>query len=174
MWQKFPTTFMSRGVFSHVTLFRSYPSDSLMKQKRTIRQRVAAGFTLLEMVIVLGIIAVLLGGSIALIGGVGESAKVQRVEADFNSIGSALRAYKINAGNYPTTQQGLKALVEKPTAVPVPRRWTQVMKKMPLDPWQNEYGYKFPGSKDPTEFEIISKGKDGIEGGEQDYSSQDE
>ena len=145
-----------------------------MKHHRSIRHRVAAGFTLLEMVIVLGIIAVLLGGSIALIGGVGEGAKVQRVDSDFNAIGAALRSYKNLAGNYPTTQQGLKALVEKPTSTPVPRRWASSMKKLPLDPWQNEYGYKFPGSKDPSEYEIISKGKDGIEGGEQDYSSQDE
>jgi general secretion pathway protein G len=63
------------------------------------------------MVIVLGIIAVLLGGSIALIGGLGESAKLQRVESDFNTISAALTAYQLNAGNYPTTQQGLRALV---------------------------------------------------------------
>jgi general secretion pathway protein G len=145
-----------------------------MKYHRSIRRRVAAGFTLLEMVIVLGIIAVLLGGSIALIGGVGEGAKLQRVRGDFQSVGSALKTYKINAGNYPTTQQGLKALVDKPTSTPVPRDWVRVSKKVPTDPWQNEYGYKFPGSKDPSEFELISKGADGIEGNEDDLSSQDE
>ncbi|WP_193211686.1 type II secretion system major pseudopilin GspG [Luteolibacter marinus] len=145
-----------------------------MKQKNTIRQRVAAGFTLLEMVIVLGIIAVLLGGSIALIGGVGEGAKLQRVRADFQSLSSALKTYKINAGNYPTTQQGLKALVEKPTSTPKPRDWVKIAKSVPTDPWNNEYGYKFPGSKDPTEFEIFSKGPDGIQGNEDDKSSQDE
>ncbi len=144
-----------------------------MKHHRSIRHRVAAGFTLLEMVIVLGIIAVLLGGSIALIGGVGDSAKIQQVRADFTSIGSALRSYKINAGNFPTTQQGLKALVEKPTTTPKPDDWTQVMSKVPMDPWRNPYGYKFPGSKNPAEFEIISKGPDGIEGNEDDRSSQD-
>jgi len=144
-----------------------------MKYQNVIRRRAAAGFTLLEMVIVLGIIAVLLGGSIALIGGVGEGAKVQRVDQDFLAIGNALKTYKINAGSYPTTGQGLKALVEKPGGSPQPRRWTQVMKKVPTDPWGNDYGYLFPGRKDPSEFEIISKGKDGVEGGEQDFSSQD-
>ncbi|MEK7949900.1 type II secretion system major pseudopilin GspG [Luteolibacter soli] len=144
-----------------------------MKYKNVIRGRVAAGFTLLEMVIVLGIIAVLLGGSIALITGIPDVAKTQRVEADFRALSSALKAYKMSAGNYPTTTQGLAALVAKPGAPPPPTRWTQVMKKVPTDPWGHEYGYIFPGRKDPSEFEIISKGKDGTEGGEQDFSSQD-
>jgi general secretion pathway protein G len=96
-----------------------------------------------------------------------------RVEPDFIALGNALKTYKLNAGSYPTTAQGLKALVEKPAGSPQPARWTQVMKKLPADPWGNEYGYLFPGRKDPSEFELISKGKDGIEGGEQDFSSQD-
>jgi general secretion pathway protein G len=143
-----------------------------MKLHRSIRRRVAAGFTLLEMVIVLGIIAVLLGGSIALIGGVGEGAKIQRVKSDFQSLSSALQTYKINAGNFPTTQQGLKALVDKPTSAPKPDDWVRIADKVPTDPWKNEYGYKFPGSKDPSKFELISKGPDGIEGNEDDRSSQ--
>ncbi len=132
-----------------------------------------AAFTLLEMVIVLGIIAVLLGGSIALIGGLGEGAKVQRVEADFNAVGAALKTYKLNAGTYPTTQQGLKALVEKPGSSPVPRRWTQLSEKIPTDPWNNDYLYRFPGKRNTNEFELISKGKDGQEGTDDDFSSQD-
>jgi len=133
-----------------------------------------SGFTLLEMVIVLGIIAVLLGGSIALIGGLGDSAKMQRVSSDFVAIGSALEGYKLNAGNYPTTQQGLKALVEKPTSSPQPRRWVQVSKSVPIDPWGNEYRYQFPGSKNASQFEIISNGPDGRPNTDDDISSQDE
>jgi general secretion pathway protein G len=144
-----------------------------MKYQKSVRQRVAAGFTLLEMVIVLGIIAVLLGGSIALIGGIGEGAKLQRVDADFNSLGSALKTYKLNAGNYPTQQQGLEALVTKPSSTPVPRRWAKIADKVPPDPWNNPYGYKFPGTKDPSEFEIFSMGKDGQAGTDDDLSSQD-
>ncbi len=144
-----------------------------MKYQKSIRQRVAAGFTLLEMVIVLGIIAVLLGGSIALIGGIGDGAKLQRVDADFNAIGSSLKTYKLNAGNYPTQQQGLEALVTKPSSTPVPRRWTKIADRVPTDPWNNPYGYKFPGTKDPSEFELFSMGKDGQAGTEDDLSSQD-
>lgn len=136
-----------------------------------IRRR--GGFTLLEMVIVLGIIAVILGGSIAVIGKIGEGAKVQRVDGDFNAISSALQTYKLNAGQFPTTQQGLQALVTKPTGTPVPRRWVSLAKSVPLDPWGAEYIYRFPGKKNPTEFEIISKGQDGIENTADDISNQD-
>jgi general secretion pathway protein G len=108
-----------------------------------------------------------------MMGGISEGAKLQRVHGDFSGITSSLKMYKINNGNYPTQQQGLKALVEKPSTAPVPRGWTKLMEAVPLDPWQNEYGYLFPGRKDPTEFEIISKGKDGQDGGGDDYSSQD-
>lgn len=145
-----------------------------MKIQKTHRPALlSAGFTLLEMVIVLGIIAVLLGGSIALIGGLGESAKLQRVESDFNSIGAALRGYQLNAGTYPTTQQGLRALVERPSGSPQPRRWTKVADSVPKDPWGNEYIYRFPGSKNPSEFELVSMGRDGISGTNEDLSSQD-
>lgn len=138
---------------------------------RPLRRK--AGFTLLEMVIVLGIIAMILGGAIYMLKGIGNSAKLKQVDADFASLSNALKAYEMNAGTYPTTQQGLRALVEKPTTTPVPRRWSQISTKVPLDPWKQEYLYKFPGSKNPTEFELISKGPDGQEKTEDDFSSQD-
>jgi general secretion pathway protein G len=143
-----------------------------MKYQRSNRRRTRAGFSLLEMVIVLGIIAVIIGGAITVMGRVGDGAKRTRVSGDFNSVGAALRMYSTNNGRYPTTQQGLQALVEEPTSTPRAKRWTKLMDEVPLDPWQNEYGYKFPGTHDPTMFEIISKGPDGIEGNEDDISSQ--
>jgi general secretion pathway protein G len=81
--------------------------------------------------------------------------------------------YRTANGFYPSTSQGLKALVERPSANPVPRRWSQIMKKMPLDPWDSEYIYRFPGKKNATEPEIISKGPDGLENTQDDLSSQD-
>jgi general secretion pathway protein G len=131
------------------------------------------GFTLLEIVIVLGIIAVILGGSIAVVGKLGDGAKLQRVTSDFNVITSAVETYKINAGTAPSTSQGLQALVSKPTSTPIPKRYVPVMKEIPLDPWQNPYQYRNPGKKDTSTFEIYSKGPDGQDGTEDDLSSQD-
>ena len=136
--------------------------------------RRGSGFTLLEMVIVLGIIAMILGGAIFAMRGIGDAAKLRQVEADFKSFESALSMYKLNAGSFPTTQQGLKALQDKPTTTPVPRRWTQIMSKLPTDPWDQAYGYRFPGKKRANEFEMFSKGPDGIENTADDLSSQDE
>jgi len=132
-----------------------------------------AGFTLLEMVIVLGIIAMILGGAIFAMKGIQDAAKLKQVDADFSSYGNGLAAYKLNAGTFPTTQQGLKALVEKPSTTPVPRRWVQIMDKVGLDPWGSEYGYKFPGKKRANDFEMTSKGPDGMENTGDDISSQD-
>jgi len=143
-----------------------------MKFNSSNRRRVRAGFSLLEMVIVLGIIAVIIGGAITVMGKVSGGADRQRVSGDFNSLSAALRMYKVNNGRYPTTQQGLQALVEKPNTTPPAKRWTQLMDRVPTDPWQNPYGYKYPGSQDSTMFEIISTGPDGIEGNEDDISSQ--
>lgn len=133
-----------------------------------------SGFTLLEMVIVLGIIAMILGGAIFSMRRIGDAAKLKQVDSDFKSMDSALRMYKLNAGNFPSTQQGLQALAEKPTSNPLPRRWSKTMDKVPLDPWSNPYVYRNPGKKDPSDYEIVSVGPDGQENTEDDLSSQDE
>jgi general secretion pathway protein G len=145
-----------------------------MKQppsRRPVRHR--SGFTLLEMVIVLGIIAMILGGAIFAMRGIGEGAKLTQVRNDMAALRNALDLYKLNAGHYPTTQQGLKALVDKPTTNPVPKMWTRISDKVPLDPWNNEYMYRYPGRKDNTTFELISRGRDMQEGTADDISSQD-
>lgn len=145
-----------------------------MKNPGSVVVRHHSGFTLLEMVIVLGIIAMILGGAIFAMKGIGDAAKLRQAEADFKSLESALQMYKLNAGQFPTTSQGLKALQDKPTTTPVPRRWVQVMNKIPEDPWGSPYGYRFPGKKRASEPEIISKGPDLQENTQDDLSSQDE
>jgi len=133
-----------------------------------------SGFTLLEMVIVLGIIAMILGGAIFAMRGIGEAAKYRQVEADFSAFENALAMYRMNAGHFPSTQQGLKALVEPPSGTPKPRVWASVMSKIPQDPWSNDYRYVFPGSKRANHFEIISNGPDGLPNTGDDISSQAE
>ncbi len=101
------------------------------------------------------------------------SAKVSQAYADLKSMQAALDIYKLEGGSYPTTAQGLKALIEKPSSEPVPAKWQQMMKIEPLDPWKTPYVYRFPGSKDPTRPELISKGPDGVEGNEDDIDLDD-
>ena len=94
-----------------------------------------------------------------------------RIKADFQSLGSAIKTYKINAGNYPSTEQGLKALVECPTIPPLPDDWVQIWDKIPTDPWRREYQYRLVGEAPHDRFELRSLGKDGIEGTNDDQSS---
>ena len=132
----------------------------------------ARGFSLFEMVIVMGIIGAILGSVIFLSKGFGDSAKLQTANQDFTTLITHLDAYKIHARNYPTQNQGLEALVNKPTSSPIPRSWTQTIPEVPKDPWGQTYKYKFPGSKKANEPEITSAGADGIWGNEDDLSSQ--
>jgi general secretion pathway protein G len=133
-----------------------------------------SGFTLLEMVIVLGIIGIILGGIGYKMVGALESSKFKRVDGDFRTLQSMLMQYKLNGGSYPTQSQGLNALVTKPSTKPVPRVWVQQIREVPQDPWGADYGYRFPGRKRANEYEIICKGPDGLEGNEDDLSSQDD
>lgn len=72
--------------------------------------------------------------------------------------------YRLNAGDYPISVQGLRALVEKPEGEPVPRRWVRVLPQVPRDPWGNPYLYRFPGRKDGRKPELASMGADGRAG----------
>lgn len=99
-------------------------------------------------------------------------AKIAQTKADFSSFGSGLEMYKLYAGVYPTTGQGLDALISKPDLVPIPTRWSQVMSKLSVDAWGNSYIYQFPGGKDPVKPEIASKGPDGIARTADDLTSQ--
>jgi general secretion pathway protein G len=93
---------------------------------------------------------------------VSKAAGIERAKADMLAIKPALAMYKLNAGTYPTTQQGLVSLVGKPAIEPIPRRWVKIMEKIPADPWGNPYRYSFPGKNDPAIFDLSSNGPDGL------------
>lgn len=152
---------------------KTTPAYSMLTQTGHKIKSLRSGFTLLEMVIVLGIIAMIMGGAIFVMKNISDSGAITVVDGDFASIDNALQAYRNNAGNFPSGQQGLNALVEKPSSAPRPRRWIQIMDQVPKDPWGNEYVYKYPGSKNRSRPELICYGKDGLEGTEDDMSSQD-
>ena len=126
----------------------------------------------MEMVIVLGIIALILGAAIGFSGGITEAARDQAAEAKLREFSAKLETYRMVAGVYPSQTQGLQALVEKPTSAPEPRRWKQQFKVLPRDPWGQEYLYFYPGKRDATTYEILSKGSDMEEGTEDDISNQ--
>ena len=93
-----------------------------------------------------------------------DASKRHETEGHLQSIATALNFYKVNAALFPSTAQGLKALVEKPITDPVPRRWAMILPKVPTDAWQSPFRYRFPGAKDPNEFELSSNGPDRIAG----------
>ena len=113
--------------------------------------------------LVLGIIAVLVSSAIYMLVGNLDMAKEQRVGTDIQAISMQLGAYEINNFRKPTTEQGLKALVQMPTADPKPKKWKQLMKAVPLDPWGAEYIYRNPGKINPSGFDLYSLGPDGKE-----------
>jgi general secretion pathway protein G len=137
---------------------------------RNLRHK--AGYTLFEIMLVLGIIAVLVGSAIYLLVGNIDVARQSRVDADFQAISTQLRTYEMQNMRMPTSAQGLEALVQRPSAEPAPRRWIQLMERVPLDPWGEPYLYRNPGKLNPRGFDLVSKGPDRQEGGGDDITNQ--
>jgi general secretion pathway protein G len=118
------------------------------------------GFTLLEIMIVVTIIALLMTAAIYKLGGNVEYSRKIRVQADLQGISTQLKLYESMNGFYPTTEQGLQALVTQPDTDPRPTRWYQLFKAVPKDPWQSNYIYICPGIKNPTGYDLYSAGPD--------------
>ena len=125
-----------------------------------VKIRHARGFTLLEIMIVVSIIVILLGLAISKMGNPTGFAKSTAVRADIQAIGTQLKLYESMNGFYPTTEQGLQALVTRADSDPQPTRWYQLFKENPKDPWQNYYVYRCPGIKHPDSYDLFSAGPD--------------
>ena len=110
--------------------------------------------------LVVGIIVIILGVAVAKLGNQTGVAKDMRVQADLQSISTKLRLYESMNGFTPTSEQGLKALVQQPDTDPRPARWYQLFKDLPKDPWNNDYIYISPGRKNPTGYDLYSAGPD--------------
>jgi general secretion pathway protein G len=126
------------------------------------------GLTLIEVVvviIVLGLLAGLVGPQI--IGRVSEAkSSTARTQVELFSV--ALDNYRLDNSRYPTTEQGLRALRERPVRDPAPQNWRgpYLRKEIPLDPWGQPYVYKSPGDENPSSYDLYTLGRDGQPGGE--------
>lgn len=129
-----------------------------------------SGFTLIELLVVLVIIGVLAGYIGPKIMGRPEEAKRTKAGLQIRGIETALKMYKLDNGQYPTTEQGLQALIEPPTTGKLPPKWRDggymEKNKVPLDPWGSEFVYLSPGLN--SDFDLSSYGNDGEAGGEGD------
>ena len=124
----------------------------------------ASGYTLMEIMLVVAIIAVIAGGVIVKMTGALDVAKIQRTEQDINNIYSALKLYEARNYQMPDQGQGLEALVSLPTTGTKPANWTKLMDSVPIDPWNTPYQYRNPGKKDPSGVDVFSFGPDRKEG----------
>lgn len=141
-------------------------NDPMKPSQRPLR--LATGFTLIEIMVVVVIIGLLSALVVpAVIERTGD-ARVTKAKNDVRSIGNALQLYKLDNFNYPSTQQGLQALVIQPQGEPPARNWQKggYIEKLPNDPWGNPYQYLYPGTR--GEYDLYSLGADGRPGGEAD------
>lgn len=121
------------------------------------------GFSLIEIMVVVVILGILAAIVVPKIISRPDEARVVKAKQDVLSIQNALDLYRLDNGFYPTTDQGLLALVEKPTTAPIPRDWKTYLKSLPKDPWGREYIYLNPGQH--GEIDIFTLGPSGQAGG---------
>ncbi len=123
------------------------------------------GFTLIELMVVIVILGILAGLIVPKLTDKPDKAKVVKAKMQIENLSMALKEYKLDNGYFPTTEQGLQALVKKPSIGREPENYPEggYLNKIPKDPWGNEYIYIYPGEH--GEFDLLSLGKDGEEGG---------
>jgi general secretion pathway protein G len=128
------------------------------------------GFTLIEILVVIVVIAILATLVAPNIFRHVGAAKDATARSQIEMLGSALDAYRLDNGTYPTTEQGLEALQSPSTIEPVPTNWREpyLRKDVPNDPWGHPYIYKSPGEVNPNGYDLLSYGADGKPGGEGD------
>ena len=133
--------------------------------RRALRPGRQTGFSLIEIMVVVVILGILAALVVPQVMSRPEQAKVTVAKGDIKAVAAALDMYKLDNFAYPSTQQGLEALVNKPSGNPQPKNWNRdgYLKRLPKDPWGNEYQYLSPGTR--GQFDLYSFGADGKPGG---------
>jgi general secretion pathway protein G len=128
------------------------------------RRAIQTGFTLIELMVVLVIIGVLAALIVPNVLDRADDARATAARTDVNNLMQALKLYRLDNQRYPTGEQGLQALIARPSAGPVPPNWKPYLEKLPNDPWGRPYQFLNPGVK--GEIDVMSLGADGQPGGE--------
>tara|TARA_B100000965_G_C19499894_1_gene716975 strand:+ start:592 stop:1032 length:441 start_codon:yes stop_codon:yes gene_type:complete len=125
-----------------------------------------SGFSLIEILVVLVIMGLLISVVAPMVLNRADEARIQKVHADFKSIETALKIYRLDNYNYPTTEQGLQALIKPSSLSPQPRNFKEggYLAEVPMDPWGRPYLYLSPGEN--SQVDIYTLGADGISGGD--------
>lgn len=136
---------------------------------KSLPLRTARGFTLVELMVVIVIIGLLATVVMVNVMPSQDRAMAEKASADVSVLEQALETYRLENLSYPTTEQGLDALVEAPAGLSRPERYRRggYVRRLPRDPWDNPYGYRRPG-RGGAPFDVYSLGADGVEGGEGD------
>jgi general secretion pathway protein G len=152
------------GTRHRMPMRRRIPSSLTQYSSRLMRGE--RGFTFIEIMVVVAILAILAALVVPRIMGRTDDAKRTAAKVQIRNIEGALQLYKLDNGVYPSTEQGLKALIEKPGVGVIPKKWKLggYLQKLPEDPWGNPYKYLSPTPK--GDYEIMSLGTDGEVGGE--------
>ena len=131
-----------------------------------------SGFTLIELMLVVIIIGALVALVLPRLAGRSEQARVQAAQADISSnIATALKLYELDNGSFPSTTEGLSALLSRPSNA---KSWNgPYLEKKPVDPWSREYQYQSPGTHRPHDYDLSSFGKDGQAGTTDDVKNWD-
>ena len=149
------------------------PERRLTQESPTMRHRHSAhakprqrGFTLIEIMVVVVILSVLAVIVVPTVMDAPDKARITKVRQDLRTLESALKLYKLDNFRYPTTEQGLDALVKRPRLAPQPKHWNNggYLERLPGDPWGNDYRYLHPGRHGAID--VYSLGADGAPGGE--------
>ena len=127
-----------------------------------------SGFTLIELIVVMVILVMLAGTVTLMVVRRAGDARANRAKVDIQTLSNALEQYKLDNKDYPSSEQGLQALIEKPTSPPEPPNWSErylKSKNLPKDPWNREYNYQYPGDHNTDGFDVWTLGRDNKDGG---------
>jgi len=139
-------------------------SNRTIMRHRSFKTTAVSGFTLIEVMVVVIILGVLAAIVVPRVMERPDEARITKAKQDIRALEAALNLYKLDNFTYPTTDQGLEALVQKPAGSPEPKNWKKYMDRLPKDPWGEPYQYLSPGTK--GEVDIFSLGADAQQGGE--------